>query len=71
MLAHKPEFYVAGAFVHQKQIWLGDFEATAWELFAYAENDVKTVEEYTMVLDMLSTQQIYESWWDRTSKKFK
>lgn len=68
---HKPENYIAGAFIHTKEEWHGDFEATAGELFHYAEHDVRTVEEYSMVLDMLEAQQVYELWWDKARKNTK
>lgn len=71
MEAHKPELYVGGAFIRQRDLWLGDFEASAYELFQYAENDVRTVEEYTMVIDMLGAQQIYQLWWERLQKNLK
>lgn len=67
--AHRPTNYVAGAFIHQKEMWIGEFEATAHELYAYAENDVRTVEEYAMLLDMIHAQQVYMMWWDSVQGK--
>lgn len=61
---HRPEMYVGGMYVQQRQVWIGEFEASANELYTYAEVDVRTVEEYAVVLDMLHAQQTYMMWWD-------
>jgi hypothetical protein len=46
-------------------VWCGEFAASIDELFDYAQNDVRSVEEYTIVLDMVQAQQVYSLWWDR------
>lgn len=65
MEAHKPNRYVCGVYIRQTEVWLGEFEASGKELYDYALNDVQTVEEYEMVINMCITQQIYEQWWER------
>lgn len=66
---HQPELYIAGIYIHQKNEWRGKFAVTVDELFNYAEYDVKTVEEYTVVLDMVQAQQVYAMWWDSVRQK--
>lgn len=62
---HAPDFYIAGIYIHQTNVWCGEFAASIDELFDYAQNDVRSVEEYTIVLDMVQAQQVYSLWWDR------
>ena len=69
MAVHKPKFYVAGMYVPKTQVWVGEFEASANELYTYSEVDVRTVEEYAIVLDMLHAQQTYELWWESVRKQ--
>jgi hypothetical protein len=66
---HVPELYIAGIYIHQTQVWCGEFAASVEELFDYAEHDVRTVEEYTVVLDMVQAQQVYAMWWDQVKNK--
>ena len=61
---HQPDKYIAGAYINQTGVWLGDFELTSYELYDYVENDVKTVEEYGMLINMIVAQQVYSMWWD-------
>jgi len=71
MEAHKPYHYVCGVFIRQHEVWLGEFEATGKELYDYALNDVATVDEYEMVINMCITQQTYEAWWARLKENLK
>jgi len=63
--AHNPAYYIGGCYISQNQVWLGDFAATAGELYEYLSHDVNTVEEYEVVLHMITAQQVYMLWWDR------
>lgn len=61
---HRPNKYIAGAYINQTDVWVGDFELTSHELYEYVEHDVKTVEEYGMLINMIVAQQVYAMWWD-------
>jgi hypothetical protein len=66
MVPHRPQNYLAGAYVvmHGVGTWIGDFEASGEELYDYAEFQVQTMDEWQLVMDMVSTQQIYAQWWE-------
>ena len=66
---HKPRFYIAGCYIPEKEIWLGDFYATQQELLDYTENDVKTVQEFELLMNMAIAQFEYEVWWEGIKRK--
>jgi hypothetical protein len=67
---HNPPYYIAGVFDFHNEKWIGDFAATYEELFEYVEWNVNSVAEYELLLCMITSQQIYETWWEKTRKKF-
>jgi hypothetical protein len=46
-------------------VWLGEFDATRNELLDYSETDVRTVQEFEIVISMAVAQYEYEAWWNR------
>ena len=66
---HKPDFYIGGAYIESRDLWLGDFEATREELIDYSENCADTIEVFVTVIGMATAQCEYEEWWERVRKK--
>ena len=69
MKAHKPDFYIGGCYIQEKELWLGDFYATQEELLEYSEHDVKTVDEFELVMNMAIAQFEYQCWWEGIKRK--
>jgi hypothetical protein len=64
--AHQPHLYIGGVYIQQTNVWLGEFDATRNELLDYSETDVRTVQEFEIVISMAVAQYEYEAWWNRT-----
>lgn len=65
--AHKPELYIAGVYIRQTDVWLGEFEATSLELMGYGTEAGLDDLELLLVSDMIVAQQVYENWWINVS----
>lgn len=62
---HKPSHYIAGVYIHQTKVWVGEFEATTEELIGYGIDAGLSDPESILVSDMIHAQATYEEWWDR------
>ena len=69
MKAHMPDFYIGGCYIREKELWLGNFYATQEELLEYSEHDVKTVDEFELVMNMAIAQFEYQCWWESIKRK--
>jgi hypothetical protein len=67
MQAHIPELYIAGVYIHQTDVWVGEFAATSTELINYGMEAELDDLESILVSDMIYAQQVYEDWWNRIS----
>jgi 8-oxo-dGTP pyrophosphatase MutT (NUDIX family) len=65
---HKPNLYVCGVYLYNKDTWVAGFEITDVELIEYAEAAALDPWEYDLIVDMLKTQLIYENWWQSLSQ---
>lgn len=69
MEKHKPNLYVSGIYLRDREQWMGNFEATQDELLYYSEHDVQTVEEFDIVMTMAIAQYEYQRWWESVKGK--
>lgn len=70
MIPHAPNYYVAGMYSETTDEWMGKFHLKAKELLEFAEVDAQTVAEYEACMCMLSSQQMYEYWWERVKNNY-
>lgn len=62
---HHPEHYIAGVYIPQTKVWVGEFEATTHELVNYATHELIGDAELELISMMIESQTVYEEWWTR------
>ena len=67
-IPHTPRYYICGVFVPQKQEWIGQFAATAEDLMEYGNEAGLNGREFDLIYNMITTQGVYEDWWESIKK---
>lgn len=66
---HLPDYYIAGVYIDQHDVWVGDFYATEYELIGYGIDAELEGAEMLLVTDMIDCINVYQDWWSRISKR--
>ena len=69
MKPHQPDKYVCGIYLKEKETWIGEFEMSEDEMFRFMEVPERTEAECVVLLDMISTQIVYNEWWNKVKSQ--
>jgi hypothetical protein len=69
LVHHVPDYYIAGVYIYQTDVWVGEFYATENELIGYGIEADLDGPEMVLVSDMIECINVYQDWWNRVQQK--